>query len=199
MLKENNSIRRMDLILRSEYIGLETEIFQINTYQYAIFCKNYKGEFEEISKHFNDSIRQIGTNVTLVKELPQNYLNRIEGISFLNVVDDFKHCCITMPDLETFIIDKFYDVDIISISSPKLGVNFEILIQVSKDTSKTKMDEIRQYLLDVDLGTDSIRIETVASDKINEQAETSAQFLLGSYKVIQLGIDKTLPFILISF
>lgn len=198
MIKEDNSIRRMDLALRSEYIGLETEIFQISTYQYVIFCKNYKGEFETISKNFNDSIRQIGTNVALVEEIPQNYLKRIEGISFSNVVDAFKHCCITMPDLETFITDKFSDVDIISISSPNLGINFELLIEVSKDTSKTKMDEIRQYLLDVDLGTDSIRIERVANDRVNEQTKSFAHPLLDSFNVIQLGIDKTLPFTIIE-
>ena len=62
MVCDINSVRRSDLILRSRYIGLETEIYQLKDYRFAIYCKNYRGNFARLSAYFANSIRKLRKN-----------------------------------------------------------------------------------------------------------------------------------------
>ena len=95
MLKQEGTVQRNDLDLRIEYIGLETEIYQTDMYKFVIYCTNYKGDFEELSKHFNYSIRQVGTNVVLSNRRPMEFLCRIDSIPLSDVVNGFRATCVT--------------------------------------------------------------------------------------------------------
>jgi hypothetical protein len=170
MLKQEGTVQRSDLNLRIEYIGLETEIYQTDTYKFAIYCANYKGDFEELSKHFNYSIRQVGTNVVLTNRRPTDFLYRIDSIPLSDVVNGFRATCVTEGDLDNFIRSKFYDIDISRITIPKKGVDFEILIEVSKETEESQMEKMRGFLLDADLGTDKIIVK-YKNDNNNKQLE----------------------------
>lgn len=117
-----------------------------------------------MSKHFNYSIRQIGTNVVLVDHRPKEFLHRIDTIHLSNVVNGFKATCVTIGDLDNFIQSKFYDIDISRITIPKEGIDFEILIEVSKETEESRLEMMRRYLLNADLGTDKITIKYVSDD-----------------------------------
>ena len=52
MLKQEGTVKRCDLNLRIKYLGLETEIYQLDTFQFVIVCNNYKESLEELSKDF---------------------------------------------------------------------------------------------------------------------------------------------------
>jgi hypothetical protein len=203
MLKQDGIVQRNDLSLRIENIGLETEIYQIGIYKFVIYCTNYKGDFEELAKHFNYSIRQMGTNVVLTDHRPTEFLHRIDTIPLSNVVNGFKATCVTMGDLDNFIRSKFYDIDISRITIPKEGIDFEILIEVFKETEVSQMEMMRRYLLNADLGTDKITIKYVSNDhnkqseedfsKRNTENQQIKQFE-DSFKVMHLSLHKELPF-----
>lgn len=205
MLKEEGSIQRMDLDLRIEYIGLETEICQINKYRYQIYCSNFKGDFKELSDHFDYSIRHIGTNVVLCNVRPKKYLCKIDNIPLSNVVNKFKATCITKRDLDNFIRSRFYHIDIISITIPQVGVNFEIAIEVSKDTEQIHIDKMKEILLNADLGTDKITItleddeyskSSVEGLEYNEKKNNKVKDLENSFDVMHLSFNKELPFMI---
>lgn len=203
MLKQEGTVQRNDLNLRIEYIGLETEIYQTNTYEFAIYCVNYQGDFEELSEHFNYSVRKVGTNVVLTDRRPKEFLYRIDTIPLSNVVNCFKATCVTKGDLDSFIRSKFYDIDISKITIPKEGIHFEILIEVSKETEESQMEKMREFLLDADLGTDKITVKYESDNhnkrleeefpKINAESQRIKQFE-DSLKVMQLSLHKELPF-----
>lgn len=203
MLKQEGTVQRSDLNLRIEYIGLETEIYQTDTYKFAIYCANYKGDFEELSKHFNYSIRQVGTNVVLTNRRPTDFLYRIDSIPLSDVVNGFRATCVTEGDLDNFIRSKFYDIDISRITIPKKGVDFEILIEVSKETEESQMEKMRGFLLDADLGTDKIIVKYKNDNnnkqleedfpKINAESQGIKQYE-NSFKVMHLSLHKELPF-----
>ena len=100
MVQETSAVKKSDLTLRCRYIGLETEIYQIDKYRYAIYCKNYSGNFDKLQADFNHSIRQMGTQVELTQSAPQKYLLKVKPIQMFNVVDGFKGAYITRPDIE---------------------------------------------------------------------------------------------------
>lgn len=203
MLKQQGIVQRNDLNLRIEYIGLETEIYQTDTYKYAIYCANYKGDFEELLNHFNYSIRQGGTNVVLTDHRPTEFLYRIDTIPLSDVVNGFRATCVTECDLDNFIRSKFYDIDISKITIPKKGIDFEILIEVSKETEDSQMEKIRGFLLDADLGTDKIIVKYENENynkqleegfpKINAESQRIKQYE-NSFKVMHLSLHKELPF-----
>lgn len=205
MLKQEGTVQRNDLNLRIEYIGLETEIYQINTYEFAIYCVNYQINFKEISDFFDRSIRQVGTNVVLTANRPEDFLCRIDTIPLSNVVNSFKATCVTKGDLDNFIRSKFYDIDISKITIPKEGIHFEILIEVSREIEESQMEKMRKNLLDADLGTDQITVKYESDNhnkrleeefpKINAENQRIKQFE-DSLKVMQLSLHKEIPFMI---
>lgn len=142
MLKQEGMIQRIDLNLRIKYIGLETEIYQIDKYKFIIYCANYEGNFEELKRDFDYSIRFVTTDVDLTDYRPTRFLRKIENIPLSNVVYGFKASCITERDLDSFVRSKFHNVDITKITVPKRGIDTEILIEVSQ---KTEESEIKKY------------------------------------------------------
>lgn len=199
MLKQEGTVKRNDLELRIKYIGLKTEIYQIDEYQFMIYCINYNGNFEELKRDFNYTIRQLSVNVTLTDKRPAVYLKIIDSIPLSNVVDGFRATCITEGDLNNFIKSKFYNIDITNIEIPQSGIGFEILIRVSRETQETEIINMHQYLLNEDLGTDKITI-VVDNGQIQNQKENEIsnnailQQIERTNKVMQLGVIKELPF-----
>ena len=193
MLKQEGRVKRCDLELRTKYFGLQTEIYQLDVSRFIIVCNNYSGNFEALSKDFNNSIRYVGTDVSLVKNVPEKYSKKIKNISFDNIVDDFKATCVTMNDLNNFIKLKFYDVEIIQIIVPNAGVDFEILIEVSIETTDKQIEMMHSTLLDVDLGTDKITIikskkTVIEEDKSKDKSRDV--MLLKTYESLPFTIDE---------
>lgn len=192
MLKQEGTVKRCDLNLRTKYFGLETEIYQLDTFRFAIFCDDYKGDFKELSKDFDYTIKPMGANVCLVYEKPKEYVKKIKNISFDNVVDGFKAICFTLKDLDNFIKLKFYNVPIIQVSVPNTGVDFEILIEVSTETSDEQVEMMYTALLDADLGTDIITIKK-SNKHPKEENKSKVKYdvmLLTQYEYLPFTINE---------
>ena len=159
MLKQENLVKRCDLELRMKYFGIKTEIYQIDVFRFVIVCNNYTGNFEELSKDFNHTIRYVGIDLSLVNKIPEQYFKKIENISFDNVVDGFKGSYVTLNDIKNFIKLKFYDVEITQISVPNTGIDFEILVEVSTKTTDTQIENMLNVLDETDFGTYKITIK----------------------------------------
>lgn len=74
MLKQESLVKRCDLELRTKYFGIKTEIYQLDMFRFVIVCSNYTGNFDELSKDFDNTIRHVGTNLSLVDKMPEQYL-----------------------------------------------------------------------------------------------------------------------------
>ncbi|GGH41225.1 hypothetical protein GCM10008014_00600 [Paenibacillus silvae] len=190
----------MDLELRLKYLGLDTQIIQINSFEFVIYCEHHNGNFKEIRDYFNSSIRHIGTNVELVESFPQSYKQKIEGISFSNVVDGFKATCVTESDLFNFVESKFHNVDVIALEVLHQVVGFQIVITVSEETSLHIMDQMKCFLIDADLGTDKIIIRHVdlsvqtSNNKKDQESNSRIADVLRTFEVMNLRLYKQFPF-----
>lgn len=190
MIKQEGIVKRCDLSLRVKYFGMQTEIYQIGNFQFAIFCENYKGDFIKINEEFNHSIKPVGTSILLVKERPKQYIKKIKNISFDNVVDGFKATCVTLKDLNDFIKLRFYNVEIISVSVPASGVDFEILVEVSEETPQETIENLHSALMEFDLGTDKISIKKSNKNPSKKQTNNFDVMLLSSYEHLPFTIDE---------
>lgn len=186
MVREISAVKRSDLTLRCRYIGLDTEIYQIDEYRYIICCKNYSGDFGKLQSDFDRSIRQMGTQVALSQRVPQSYLLKIEPIPLSNAVDGFKGAYITRPDVENAIVDRFPDVDIRGIHIVE-GLGFSITVEVAPETPQETMTEMEAVFSDIDFGTDKVEVRHSLGKSSKAKLEYTGD-------VIQLGIDKRLPF-----
>lgn len=188
MVRDTNAVRRSDLTLRCRYIGLKTEIYQIDQFRYAIYCKNYGGDFGKLRTDFDNSIRQMGTQVELTQSVPQKYLLKVEPIQLSNVVDGFKGAYITRSDVENAIADRFPEVDIRRIHIEE-GLGFAIMVEVAPETPQEIMEEMEATFDSIDFGTDKVEVRHSL-----EEAEKSKTTDGVSKDVMQLGINKKLPF-----
>lgn len=201
MLKREGAVQRMDLNLRIKYIGLETDIYQTSECAFVIHCKNYTGDFHKLFEDFDYNIRYIGDRVTVTNTMPNIYIKKIENIPLSNVVNKFRATCITMHDLEIFIKSKFYDVDIIKISTPHKGSDLEILIEVSNKTDIRRLKTMQDDLLKEDLGTDKITVRYVGdytrykekTENKGSQEKLRKEF---NFDVMTLSFNKDFPFII---
>lgn len=188
MVRETSAVKRSDLTLRCRYVGLETEIYQIDEYRYTICCKNYSGNFEKLRTEFEHSIKQMGTWVELTQEVPQKYLSKIEPIPLSNTVDGFRSAYVTRPDVENAIVDRFPDVDIRGIHIVE-GLGFAITVEVAPETPQETMAEMEAVFTDIDFGTDKVEV----CHSSNEPSKAKLKY---TEDVIQLEINKQLPFTL---
>lgn len=190
----------MDLELRIKYLGLQTKVYQLDDFRFVIYCENYEGDFEELADDFNSSIRHMGTNVELTKTPPESFKQRIERISLSNVVDGFKATCVTESDIRNFVESKFHYINVTNVDIPHRGLGFEIVVSVSEDTTAEMMEQMQNYLLQADLGTDRITIkhEDFPRQPTNAGADRAGHEtvnnLLGSFNVMNLSLYKQLPF-----
>ena len=77
---DSGSIKRSDFKLRLEYYGLKTHIYLLKTGQYAIQLLNYPELYDEIKENFEHTIRQVGDDVELIIEKPDNIREEITPI-----------------------------------------------------------------------------------------------------------------------
>lgn len=191
MIQNASIVRRTDLRLRCDYIGLETEIYELSPYDHVIYCKNVQGDFNELYRHFNYSIRPVAHKIELTQEIPETYRVQLQPISFSDVVDSFKGSYLTQYDMETAIVDRFPDVDIVSIEVVT-GIDFSITILVSPDTPTETIEKMELVLAGIDFGTDQLMIHRAL-----EGTSLKATFHRPN-EVMLLRSDRQLPFTLVE-
>lgn len=157
MIQNANIVRRTDLKLRCHYIGLDTEIYEITPYDHIIYCKNVQGNFQELCDYFDYYIRPAGFLIKLIQKIPETYRVQLQPISFFDVVDGFKGSYLTRYDVETAILDRFPNVNIVDIQAVP-GVDFSLTILVSPDTPIETIEEMELILPGIDFGTDQLTI-----------------------------------------
>lgn len=197
MLKQDSAVQRNDLDLRMEIIGLDTEIYKVNSFEYLIYCLNYTGDFNQFIDTFNSSIRHIGLNIELTNVKPLNFLYKIDNIPKNNVVNGFKGLWMTEQDLFNFIQSKFYNVDVIGISIPARGLDFAIEIEVANETGEEQIITMKNDLLNLELGTDNILIRRSKNNKENSNQDNQIQHeFIKSFEGMGLSLHKEFQFTL---
>ena len=159
MLEEIGTVQRNDLLLRLKNFGLQTEIFKVADYKYLIYCKNVKAGFEELKYDFDNNIRTMCTNITLVLERPEKFQKKIKQISILNPVNNFSGSFLTLSDITIYLRSVFPNITIEGVSIPQQGLNFRMIIYVAKQTTNNDINEMLNKLKQTDLGTDDIIIK----------------------------------------
>lgn len=195
MLRQDNSVRRMDLNLRLQYLGLDTEIYKLTNFRYCIYCKNRISQFELIQEKFNNEIRQVGTCINLVDRKPSVYLEQLENIDLDNPVDSFKAAVVTEPELQEFIKGMYPEVDIVRIVTEP-GSKFNVTVEVGSDTTDNVCSEMKKRLLTRDIGTDDIRIKKVRKDESKSDTQEhiphneKIESFLKHQEVMMLSLNK---------
>ncbi len=159
MIRSGDIVRRTDLHLRCYHIGLQTEIFRISGEKYSIYCKNVpEGKFAQLSKHFDYSIKPASCWVHLVHERLEQAVEQLAPILFSDAADDFKGVLMTRRDLDTAVMDRFPEVDVLNIEVRE-GATFSITIKVAADTPQETVDAMQKQFESIgSFGTDELEV-----------------------------------------
>lgn len=196
MIKDGDTVRRTDLHLRCYHIGLQTEIFRIDGERYVIYCKNVpQGKFEQLHQYFKNSIRPMGCWVDLVQEPPMQALEQLAPIPFSDAADDFKGLFMTRHDLDTAIIDRFPEVDVLRIDVQE-GLNFSITITVAADTPQETVEAMREQFGRIgSFGTDELNMRFGTEEELRERERYERK---RQTNPMIMEADRSLPFTLIE-
>lgn len=180
-------MRRTDLHLRCYHIGLQTEIFRLDGERYVIYCKNApEGKFEQLSKYFDHSIRPASCWVHLVRERPEQAAEQLTPIPLLDAADDFRGIFMTRRDLDTAVMDRFPEVDVLSIDVRE-GETFSITITVAADTPQETVEEMLEQFGKIgSFGTDELEIRIGAEAGRCERVRQADPLIMVA--------DRSLPF-----
>lgn len=134
--------RRIDLTLRAKYPYLETHIFRVDSNSFHIWINNFDGNFDDLQKEFDISIRIATTPVRLVDKKPTCFLEEIEGINDDNIPAKFEGIPFTIPQLYELIECKYPKVKVSSIKEEhdKQSIYVKIKGKISEE-EKSRISE----------------------------------------------------------
>lgn len=168
MLNFIGVVKRTDLDLRTEYLGLQTKIYDLGYEKYSILVENYKGSFEKLKKHFDYSICPMGTPIELINEEPKEYLKIIDNIPYNDIINNFQGVCLTKPEIDNMLISKFYYIDIIDITSIP-GMNARLIITVSDDTESQHISSLEGFVKDMKLSFKEVIVRRYSDNNISTE------------------------------
>lgn len=152
---DSGSIKRSDFKLRLEYYGLKTHIYLLKTGQYAIQLLNYPELYDEIKENFEHTIRQVGDDVELIIEKPDNIREEITPIK--NTADN-QGLFLNNEMLQSLLVSRFTDIDF-----RKIEVDFQngvcLKLILGHTVSKEKEKEVKTFLLDMKNGFTDVEIQ----------------------------------------
>lgn len=196
MINQIGEVKRTDLDLRIEYLGLKTKIYRIEDERFVILCEDYEGDFEKLKEYFDDNIRPICCWVELTLKEPENYKEMIEGIALDDITSNFQGICLTKPEIDNMLTSKFHHIDFADISAVP-GQHAKLIITVSDKTKDEDIALLEDFLSKMELSFEKVvvRKESDASRE-DEEPEGKWQNRQSPYysDPIYCFTDKSFPF-----
>ena len=162
-LLDAGCVKRDDLHLRLKYYGLKTKIYAVAPYHYAIEILNCHDMYEEIKKDFDRCIRRLGNWVDLVKEKPAEILEEIEPL--INIAHNNEGIFLTHKMFESLLVRRFSHVNFLSTKVEHQNGIVEKIV-VGKETKASDIDEIKQFILDMNLGYSEVVVEKTEQERM---------------------------------
>lgn len=136
-------VQRVDFRLRNEFLGLETEIYEVDHRAYVIVCLSSLEYFDEMVKTFDYSIRPAAEAIALSTYVPEKYNKKIPSIP--NPVSGFRGFPLTIMQLRTILESKFH-----ALKFEGLYVDYtyhELIIEVVDDAEQKQgmLHELREF------------------------------------------------------
>lgn len=138
-----NYVRQDDLNLRAKYPSLVTRIFEISYEKFVIFVENPFTSKEELSKEFDYSIRMIVSPVSLIFEVPTDYVYEINPIADDEIGANFAGISLTTDQLYNLLVSKFPFLKKITIDVVKNNI---VAIHFAKSLNDSLKKQLTDFL-----------------------------------------------------
>jgi hypothetical protein len=181
-----DEIKRIDLRLRSKYPHLKTTIYKIGINFYVILAENFTGEFDSLSKEFDNEIRFITSPVRLTQIKPERYIEIIPLLEDKNIADSYAGYPYTQQELLDLINYICHDLPVYfveGVGKDKIKIFTGILTENNRKDLEHFLDELKflvpfQIIEDLSLAREKVlehkRIEESLHDNQKYQEFISA-------------------------
>jgi len=190
MIQDIIWIQKLEMELKKDFPGLQTEIGQPEDYKYVIHCKNYHEIFDKIREALENH-RMLGLYVKITKEGLNSSEKRIESLEMDNLSNCLMGNLVTNYDILAFLASRFHNVNILGMQEHP-GIDFYITIYVDENCTDAQTKIIRDELLRMGIGTDDLRFLRVK--KLPEEAHSIDDAIQTKYDRIHLNSNPELPF-----
>lgn len=190
MIQDKIWIQKLEMELKKDFPGLQTEIGQPEDYKYVIHCKNYHEIFDKISETL-EKYRMLGFYVKITKDGLSSSEKRIESLEMNNLSNCLMGNLVTNRDILVYLASRFHDVNILGMQEHP-GIDFYIIIYVGKNCTDTQTKIIRDELLRMGIGTDDLRFLHV--NELPDGAHSIDDAAHAKYDEIHLNSNPEFPF-----
>lgn len=137
------NIRRDDFRLRTNYPYLKTRIFYTGEFNYFIFIENLNDfpflNFDNLKHEFDNAIKMMGNPVSLINEIPKNYIEEYAPIQDDKISENFEGAFFTSPMLINFLKAKYNSYKIVDVSTDFTNKNFVVGLDYVKEQEKNNL------------------------------------------------------------
>ncbi len=137
------NIRRDDFRLRTNYPYLKTRIFYTGEFNYFIFIENLNDfpflNFDNLKHEFDNAIKMMGNPVSLINEIPKNYIEEYAPIQDDKISENFEGAFFTSPMLINFLKAKYNLYKIVDVSTDFTNKNFVVGLDYVKEQEKNNL------------------------------------------------------------
>jgi len=171
--KMNETVKRADLYLRAKYPHLITRIFKPKDGFYLIYVSNYEGDFSNLEKEFDHSIKPLGTPVIITQKMPIDFVQEIYPIKDTELGANLSGLPLNIRDFKNLLIIKFPEINIAHVHSPNAERKFIVYTDIiNNDKLKNKfIDYIKESMMFFEI----IIVENLEEGMKREKDETDAR------------------------
>ena len=157
-LHEEGVVKRTDSNLRANYYSLQTIIYKINESKYEIQLLNMIEFFDTIKNEFDKAIKPFYMDITLVKGMPQEFIEVVNEIDIKN--DTLVGIFLNKEDMIDLLESKFPIKIIksnITYSEEEIVLHLEIYIF----NNNIGISDIKDFVLRLGVGFKDVEIHVV--------------------------------------
>lgn len=140
MVNFEGEVRRIDLLLRTEFVNIDTVIYKVAENDYQIFSEQFEDSFSDFEVAFKE-IRFMNLPVRLMAKAPDSFEKIVQPIDDHSISKNFEGMPMTIIDFYNLLLIKFADANIYKIEGSQ-----PIIIRVYALKEKTAMGTTIHYL-----------------------------------------------------
>ena len=155
---EEGVVKRTDSNLRANYYSLQTIIYKINESKYEIQLVNMLEFFDIIKSKFDKAIKPFYMDITLVKEMPQEFIEVLDEIDIKN--DTLEGIFLNSEDMISLLESRF-PIKIIKSNTTYSEEETILHLNIYIFNNNIKTSDIKDFVLRLRVGFKGVEIKIV--------------------------------------
>ncbi len=149
--------RKANYLLRMEFLGLETTLYEVHRNQYEIKINNLQKHFDDIATHFEAHIRPVTCQIRVTKDVPTSYSQTITNLTLEEMIQTNEGLFLPVERFNALLVSRFPSIDIYE-TSAKRNEDLIAIVKVGPKTTDSETNALIKFVLDMKIGFSLVEV-----------------------------------------